>query len=59
MLGKIEQIGYEGLRTNTAEALNYLYDKVTFLLDNIYIRFGSKVYKQIVVSPMGTNLLPL
>lgn len=28
MLEKIEQISYEGLGTNTAEALNYLYEKV-------------------------------
>ena len=27
----------------------------TFLLDNIYIRFGSKLYRQIVGIPMGTN----
>ena len=26
-----------------------------FLLDNIFIRFGSKLYKQIVGIPMGTN----
>ena len=36
-----------------------IYQKVcealTFLLDNIYIRFGSKLYRQIVGIPMGTN----
>ena len=26
-----------------------------YLLDNIFIRFGSKVYRQIVGIPMGTN----
>ena len=26
-----------------------------YLLDNIYIRFGSKLYRQIVGIPMGTN----
>ena len=31
----------------------------TFLLDNIYIRFGSKSYRQIVRIPMGTNCTPL
>ena len=31
----------------------------TFLLDNIYIRFGSKLYRQIVGIPMGTNCAPL
>ena len=31
MLNKIEQISYEGLGTNTAEALNYLYEKVGYV----------------------------
>ena len=30
-----------------------------FLLDNIYIRFGTKLYRQIVGIPMGTNCAPL
>ena len=30
-------------------------EALTFLLDNIYIRFGSKLYRQIVGFPMGTN----
>ena len=30
----------------------------TFLLDNIYIRFGSKLYGQIVGIPIGTNCAP-
>ena len=29
-------------------------EALTFLLDNIYIRFGSKLYRQIVGIPMGT-----
>ena len=37
---------------NVCEALIYL-------LDNIYIRFGSKLYRQIVGIPMGTNCAPL
>ena len=32
---------------------------LTFLLDNIYIRFGLKLYRQIVGIPMGTNCVPL
>ena len=32
-------------------------DALSFLLDNIYIRFGTKLYRQIVGIPMGTNLL--
>ena len=32
---------------------------LTFLLDNIYIRFGSKIYRQSVGIPMDTNCAPL
>ena len=28
---------------------------LTFLLDNIYIRFGSKLYTQLIGIPKGTN----
>ena len=31
----------------------------TFLLDNIYIIYGSKLHQQIVGIPMGTNCAPL
>ena len=34
-------------------------EALTFLLDNIYIRFGSRLYRQIVGIPMGTNCAPL
>ena len=34
-------------------------EALTFLLDNIYIRFGSKLYRQIVDIPMGTSCSPL
>ena len=34
-------------------------DALSFLLDNIYIMFGSKLYRQIVGIPMGTNCAPL
>ena len=37
---------------NVCEALIYR-------LDNIYIRFGTKLYRQIVGIPMGTNCSPL
>ena len=30
-----------------------------YLLDNIYIRFGNKLYRQIVRIPMVTNCAPL
>ena len=34
-------------------------DALHYLLDNISIRFGSKLYRQIVGIPMGTNCAPL
>ena len=34
-------------------------DALSFLLDNICIRFGTKLYRQIVGIPMGTNCAPL
>ena len=34
-------------------------DALSFLLDNIYIRFGTKLYRQVVGIPMGTNCAPL
>ena len=32
---------------------------LVYLLDNIYIRIGSKFYRQSVGIPMGTNCVPL
>ena len=34
-------------------------DALHYLLDNIFIRFGSKLYRQIVGIRMGTNCAPL
>ena len=34
-------------------------DALSYLLDNIYIRFGTKLYRQIVGIPMGKNCAPL
>ena len=34
-------------------------DTLQYLFDNIFIRFGSKLYRQIVGIPMGTNYAPL
>ena len=34
-------------------------EALIFLLDSIYIRFGSKLYSQILGIPMGTNCTPL
>ena len=34
-------------------------DALTFLLDNIFIQFGTKLYRQVVGIPMGTNCATL
>ena len=34
-------------------------DALTILLDNIFIRFCTKLYRQVVGIPMGTNCAPL
>ena len=36
-----------------------LTDALIYLLDNIHIRFGSKLYRRNVGIPMGTNCVPL
>ena len=36
-----------------------LCDSLLYLLDNIFIRFGTKLFRQIVGIPMGTNCAPL
>ena len=36
-----------------------VYDALSYLLDNINIRCGDKLYRQIVGIPMGTNCAPL
>ena len=34
-------------------------DALYYLLDNIFIRFGSKLYRQVVGVPKGTSCSPL
>ena len=36
-----------------------LYLAIDFLIDNIYVRFGSSVFRQVTGIPMGTNSAPL
>ena len=36
-----------------------IFDALHYLLDNTFIRFGSKLYKQIVGISMGTNCAPI
>ena len=41
--------------TNIMHGCQNVCDALTFLLDNIFIRFGTKLYIQVVGIPMGTN----
>ena len=34
-------------------------EALTFLIDNVYTKFGSKLFRQIIGIPMGTNCAPL
>ena len=36
-----------------------MFDALHYLLDNIFIRFGSKLYRQSVGIPMGSKCAPL
>ena len=46
-------------RNYTIRSCQKVCEALTFLLDNIYIRFGTKLFRQIVGIPMGTNCEPL
>ena len=57
-------IGMLSLQMMQLKIINYglvkkVCEALTFLIDNIYFRFGSKLYRQIVGIPMGTNCAPL
>ena len=39
-------------------AVSKMCEALTYLLYNIFIRFGTKLYRQIVGIPMGTNCAP-
>ena len=45
----------DAVRNNNLWSCQKVCEALIFLLDNIYIRFGSKLYRQIVGIPMGTN----
>ena len=36
-----------------------VFEALTFLFDNIFVRFGTQLYRQVVGIPMGTNCAPL
>ena len=50
---------YDAVRNYNLWSCQKVCEALTFLLDNIYIRFGSKLYRQVVGIPMGTNSAPL
>ena len=49
----------KNLKKNHAWSCQNVCDALTFLMDNIFIRFGTKLYRQVVWIPMGTNFAPL
>ena len=49
----------DAVRNDNLWSCQKVCEALTFLLDNIYIRFGSKLYRLIVGIPMGTNCAPL
>ena len=49
----------DAVRNDNLWSCQKVCEALTFLLDNIYIRFGSKLYRQIEGIPMGTNCAPL
>ena len=49
----------EKLKIYHAWSCQNVCDALTFLLDNIFIRFGTKLYRQVVGIPKGTNCASL
>ena len=49
----------EILKKYYAWSCRNVYDAPTFLLDNIFIRFGIMLYRRVVGIPIGTNCTPL
>ena len=47
------------IRLYYAWSCQSVYEALTFLLDSIFIRFGTKLYRQVVGIPMGTNCASL
>ena len=52
--------------TNERMSMRYTYFScrelclaIDFLIDNIYVRFGSSVFRRVIGIPMGTNSVPL
>ena len=50
---------WKNLKKYHAWSCQNVFEALTFLLDNIFIRFGTQLYRQVVGIPMGTNCSPL
>ena len=49
----------KNLKKYNAWSCHNVCDALTFLLNNMFIQFGTKLYRQVVGIPMGTNCAPL
>ena len=49
----------DNVSINQQPIFKLMCEALIYLLDNIYIRFGTKLYRQIFSIPMGTNRAPL
>ena len=49
----------DAVRNYSSWSCQKVCEALPFLLDNIYIRFGSKLYRKIAGIPMGTYCVPL
>ena len=47
----------KSIKEYTLWSCQKVHEALIFLLDNIYIRFGTKLYRQNVGIPIGTNVL--
>ena len=50
---------WEGDTTTKKHHIQKVCDALHYLLDNLFIRFGSKLFRRIVGIPMGTDCAPL
>ena len=55
----VSPLRVEALPCNKVWSCQNVCEVLIYLLDNIYIRFAIKLYRQIVGIPMGTHCAPL
>jgi len=49
----------EPVKHHTLWTCSEVCESLAFLLDNIFVRYGSAIYRQVIGIPMGTNCAPL